>query len=131
MCKHAVRKLPFLIRYVPDQLKTQQMYDKAILENDGTLMSVPECYKNQQLCDKAVEKYLYVLEFVPECSKTPNKYVIKMLILIRLQYNLFLNAIRLKKCVIKQFIDFFVFDSIPDQYKIQEICDIVVSLYPF
>ena len=26
---------------------------------------------------------------------------------------------------------FFVFDSIPDQNKTQEICDIVVSLYPF
>ena len=26
---------------------------------------------------------------------------------------------------------FFVFDSIPDQYKTQEICEIVVSLYPF
>ena len=26
---------------------------------------------------------------------------------------------------------FFVFDSIPDQYKTQEICDIVVSLYLF
>ena len=26
---------------------------------------------------------------------------------------------------------FFVFDAVPDQYKTQEICDIVVSLYPF
>ena len=26
---------------------------------------------------------------------------------------------------------FFVFDSIPDQYKTQEVYDIVVSLYPF
>ena len=26
---------------------------------------------------------------------------------------------------------FFVFDSIPDQYKTQEMCDVVVSLYPF
>ena len=26
---------------------------------------------------------------------------------------------------------FLVFDSIPDQYKTQETCDIVVSLYPF
>ena len=26
---------------------------------------------------------------------------------------------------------FFVFDSIPDQYKTQEICDLAVSLYPF
>ena len=24
----------------------------------------------------------------------------------------------------------FVFDSIPDQYKTKEICDLVVSLYP-
>ena len=37
---------------------------------------------------------------------------------------MFLNAIRLKKCVIKQFIDvryFLIFDSIPDQYKTQEM----------
>ena len=39
---------------------------------------------------------------------------------ILLQYNLFLNAIRFQKCVIKQFIDFFVFDSIPDQYETQK-----------
>ena len=43
-----------------------------------------------------------------------------------------MNAIRLKECVIKQLIDtFFVFNSIHDQYKTQETCDIVVSLYPF
>ena len=37
------------------------------------------------------------------------------------------------KYIIKQFIDvfFFVFDSILDQYKTQEICDKVVSLYAF
>ena len=37
MCKHAVKKLPFVIRYVPDQYKTQQMCDQAILENYWTL----------------------------------------------------------------------------------------------
>ena len=37
MCKYAVKKLPFLIRYVPGRCKTQQMCDKAILENGGTL----------------------------------------------------------------------------------------------
>ena len=26
---------------------------------------------------------------------------------------------------------FFIVDSIPNQYKTQEICEIVVSLYPF
>ena len=33
MCKHAVKKLLFVIMYVPDHYKTQKMYDKAILEN--------------------------------------------------------------------------------------------------
>ena len=46
MSKHAVKKLPFLIKYVPDQNKTQQMCDKVILENGETLKSVPDCYKN-------------------------------------------------------------------------------------
>ena len=31
MCNHAVKKLPFVIRYVPNQYKTQKMCDKAIL----------------------------------------------------------------------------------------------------
>ena len=30
MCKHAVKKLPFLLRYIPDQYKTQQMCNKGI-----------------------------------------------------------------------------------------------------
>ena len=46
MCKYAVKKLPFIIRYIPDQYKTQQMCDKALLENSRTLDSVPDCYKN-------------------------------------------------------------------------------------
>ena len=32
LCKHAVKKLSFLIRCVPDQYKTQQICDKAVLE---------------------------------------------------------------------------------------------------
>ena len=37
LCKHAVKKLPYLLRYFPDQYKTQQMCEKGILENGGTL----------------------------------------------------------------------------------------------
>ena len=40
MYKPAVKKSPYLLRYVPDQCKTQQMCDKAVLENGGTLKSV-------------------------------------------------------------------------------------------
>ena len=41
MCKHAVKKLPFVIRYASDRYKIQEVCDKAILENGGTLKSVP------------------------------------------------------------------------------------------
>ena len=44
LCKHAVEKLPYLLRYVSDQCKGQKMCDKAVLENDGTLKSVTNCY---------------------------------------------------------------------------------------
>ena len=84
MCKHAVKQLPFEIRYVPDQYKTRQMRDKGILENGGTLKSIPDQYKTQEMCDKAVDNYVHALEFVPECYKT-QKCVIKPLIDVLLQ----------------------------------------------
>ena len=37
LCKHAVKKLRYLSRYVPEQYKTQQICDKVILENGRTL----------------------------------------------------------------------------------------------
>ena len=72
MCKHAVKKLPYLIRYVPDGYKTQHdsIRDKAILENGGTLKSVPDRYKNQEMYNNAVDNYPHALEFVPECFMT-------------------------------------------------------------
>ena len=60
MCKHAVKKFLYLLRYVPDKYKTQQMCDKAILENVGPLKSVPDCYKSQEIRNKAVENYSHV-----------------------------------------------------------------------
>ena len=54
MGKHVVNKLPFVITYFFDWYKSQQVCDKAILENGGTLKSAPDCYKNRQMCDRAV-----------------------------------------------------------------------------
>ena len=48
MWKHEVKNLPDLLRYVPDQYKMQQILDKAILENGGTLKSVADCYINKK-----------------------------------------------------------------------------------
>ena len=105
MCKHAVKRLPYLLRYVPDKYKTEQMCDEAILENGGTLKYVPDCYKNQEMCNKVVENYPYTLEYFPECYKTKE---------------MCRRAVR--RC-------FFVSNVIPDKYKTQEICNLAVSLY--
>ena len=41
------------------------MYEKAILENDGTLEYVPYWCKIQKTYDEAVGNYAHALEFVP------------------------------------------------------------------
>ena len=69
MCKHAVKKLPFVIRYILDRFKTQHMCNKAISENGRTLESVPDWYKTQEMCDKTVDNYAHALEFVPDLSQ--------------------------------------------------------------
>ena len=63
MCKDAVKKLPYRRRYVPGKYKTQEIFDKAIQENGGTLNSVPDCCKNQEMCNKAVDNCPHALEF--------------------------------------------------------------------
>ena len=107
-CIDAFKKLPFLVRHVASQYKTQQISDAAFLENGRILKSVPDSYKNQQLCEKSVEKYPHSLEFAPECCKT-QKCMVKMLMLILLQCKVFLNAIKLIARVIKEFVDVYLY----------------------
>ena len=76
MRKYAVKKLPYPLRYILDQYQTQRMYNKRILENGKTLK--------------------------PDLTATKlMKCVIKQLIITLMHSNLFQNAIRLKKYVIK------------------------------
>ena len=65
-CKYSVEKIPFVIRYVSDQYRTQKMWGKAILEHGETLKSIRNCYKNQKMCNKAVDNYARAIEFVPD-----------------------------------------------------------------
>ena len=109
LSKHGVKKLSDLFRYFTDQFETQQMCDKAILKNGGTLKSVADCYKNQEMYNKAVHNYSHAVTFVSECCNTQNmcdkpvKALIKLWCLIKLillQDNVFLIDVRLKKYVI-------------------------------
>ena len=65
--------------------------------------SVLDCYKNEQMCDKVIDKYPHALKYLADCYI--NQRICDKLII--LQYNLFLNALRLKKCVIKMLIYVF------------------------
>ena len=77
------------------------MCDKAILENDGTLEFVSDCYKNQEMYNKEVVNYPHPLKLVPNCYKTQTMCDIAVNThSVTIQF--FLNAIRLKKCVIKE-----------------------------
>ena len=66
MCKHVVKKLPSLSKYVSVHYRTQAM----LIENCGTLRYVPDCYKNKKICKKTIDNYPYALEFVLESYKT-------------------------------------------------------------
>ena len=69
MCKHAAKKLSFLIKYLPGWYKTQQICAKVTLENGG-MMFISDYYKDQSMCNKAVDKYAHALGPVPNCYGT-------------------------------------------------------------
>ena len=48
ICKNAVKKLPFAIKYVPDRYKTKEMRNKVFTENGGMLGFFPDCYIDQK-----------------------------------------------------------------------------------
>ena len=72
-----IMQLSFVIRCVPDQYKTQEMHDKVILENNGTLMFVTSPCKNQEMCDKSIDTCLFLIDFIPDKIRL-NKCVIKL-----------------------------------------------------
>ena len=61
-----LKKLAYLLRYVPYQYKNKKTHNRAILKDSGMLESVPNRYKTQEMCNKAVDIYAHTLEFVPD-----------------------------------------------------------------
>ena len=99
MYKHTVKKLSFLIKYVPDRCKAQQLCDKVIIENDIMIMFMPDQYITQE-CDNVVNNYPDTLESVPDCFMT-QKLCNNAASTYLTEYDLFLINLKLKKCVIK------------------------------
>ena len=66
MCERAAEDHPNTLEFVPDHLKSQEMCNKAVEEEDQCqLCNVPDHFKTQEMCDAAVNEDPYTLKFVP------------------------------------------------------------------
>lgn len=54
MCEKAVGKDLRVLELVPDQYKTQEMYERAVEQDPWSLELVPDQYKKEEMCKKAV-----------------------------------------------------------------------------
>ena len=70
MCNRAVQSYPWVLKYVPDQYKTQEMCNEAVEKNAWMLEHVPDQFVTQKMCNEAVKKSPWVLEHVPDQYKT-------------------------------------------------------------
>ena len=53
--KMQLKKLSFVMRYVPDWHKTQKLCNKAVDDYADVFEYVAECFKSQEMCDKVVD----------------------------------------------------------------------------
>ena len=132
-------KNPEMLKFVSDHLKikkkttqykAQQMCDKAILENDGTLKFVPDSYENQEMGNKAVDNYPHVHECYWVIVRLQTKWLWVQILVktypfrIKLIPELFMTHKMYDKAVNRLFL---VFDSISNQYKTQSMCNSIMS----
>ena len=120
-----VKKLLFVVKYVPDQYKTNEMCGKVIIQNSGMSEFFPD--EDQEMADKAVDHYSHSLRFVADSYKTGIMYNKDAGI------DPFAIHFVSECCKSQEMCDKavdtgpFAFDSVSDQYLIQEMCYRVVS----
>ena len=56
MCNEAVQRVPWVLELVPDQIVTQEMCNEALEKNPWMLKHVPDQFVTQEMCDEAVKK---------------------------------------------------------------------------
>ena len=60
----------YMLEYVPDDMKTNEIYKTAVQQNGYILEFVPEDKKTDEICETAVKQNGWALEYVPEDKKT-------------------------------------------------------------
>ena len=66
MCNETVKSDPWMLKYVPDQYKTQGMCNEAVQRVPWMLKYVPDQYKTREMCNEAVQNDPWMLEHVPD-----------------------------------------------------------------
>ena len=66
MCNEAAQSDPVVLKFLPDQCKTQRMCNRAVEKNAWVLEDVPDQYKTQEMCNRAVQSDPVVLRIVPD-----------------------------------------------------------------
>ena len=70
MCNEAVRREPLTLKFVPENLQTQEMCKRVVEENPRLLKYVPDRFKTKEICDKAVKEDRDSLQYVPDYFMT-------------------------------------------------------------
>ena len=66
MYEKAVEKIPCLLYDVSDRLLMQEMCDIAVRMEPWLLRLIPDHFKSQEMCDEVVARHPYTLEHVPD-----------------------------------------------------------------
>ena len=66
----AVRNNQWVLRFIPDHLKTQELCKRVVEKYPYRLGIVPDHLKIREMCEGAVEKYPYSLKYIPNRFKT-------------------------------------------------------------
>ena len=61
---------PRFLKLIPDDLKTQEMCNKAVEKAPWLLYDVPVCFRTLGMCSRAVEKCQHPLRFISDHLKT-------------------------------------------------------------
>ena len=101
--RHLNTFAPYLLDFVPDHLKTQEMCTKAVCKNPYSLKFVPDPLESSEMCAEAVRKGPWSLRFVPIDLITQEIYNNAMKNDHGL-WNMFLISTRPKRCVSWQYI---------------------------
>ena len=122
-----VKQDGYSLKYVPEEMKTEEMCLEAVKQDGYMIQFVPEEMITDDLCLIAVKQYGYMIQFVPEEMKTEdlcliaakrNGHALKYIPDKMKTYELCLIAV-------KQ--DGYTLEFIPDKIKTEEMCLIAVK----